>query len=138
MLENYKIDVDFEVYKELFSRRKGEAVSFNDVIRELLGFSVNEKKQSAHIDASGKSWVRDGVELPHGTELRRTYKKTDYYAVIENGAISFMGKLHDSPSGAAMEVTEGPVNGWLFWDCKFPGKVEWINLDKLRREKKGD
>ena len=33
-----RIDVDFEVFKELTVRRASESVTYNDVIRELLGF----------------------------------------------------------------------------------------------------
>jgi hypothetical protein len=32
-----QIGVDFEVFKELTARRASESVTYNDVIRELLG-----------------------------------------------------------------------------------------------------
>ena len=65
------IEIDFEVYKELVALRDSEEVTYNDVLRKLLKLP---KKAPQDSQGNGRSWIADGVELPHGTELRRFYK----------------------------------------------------------------
>lgn len=40
------IDIDFDVFKELTRRRSSEEVTYNDVIRELLGLGVKKNVPS--------------------------------------------------------------------------------------------
>lgn len=54
----HAVEVDFDVYKQLTVRRTTEDVSYNDVIRELLG--LGQSKPSAAKEATGPSpgdWV---------------------------------------------------------------------------------
>jgi hypothetical protein len=46
------IEVDFEVFKELTNRRAAESVTYNDVIRDLLGW----KQKSGESAASHTTW----------------------------------------------------------------------------------
>lgn len=32
---------------------------------------------------------------------------------------------------AAVKVTGRPTNGWDFWQCKMPGKAEFVRINKL-------
>ncbi len=131
----HTIDVDFEVYKQLTVRRATEQVSYNDVIRELLGIKgqpvTNVKATNGE---SRQDWVAKGVRFPAGTEFRASYKGKLHTAKVEGGAMLLDGKKYDSPSPAAMSVTESAVNGWRFWECRLPGKSTWQLLESLRRK----
>jgi len=127
----HPIEIDFEVWKELTSRRKSEEESYNDVLREILG--LGKKQIIVHNAGINKPFISKGVTFPHGTEFRCSYKGQDYSAIVENGALVFNGKRFLSPSGAAMEITKSPVNGWNFWECKMPGQTSWVLIDRLRK-----
>lgn len=130
----YTIEVDFDVFKQLTVRRVTEDVSYNDVIRELLG--IGQSSQSAtreSTDPSPKDWVAKGVRFPSGTEFRTSYKGQIGTGRVENGALVVNGERYDSPSAAAVSITGGPVNGWRFWECRLPGKPSWQLIDSLRR-----
>ncbi|RME35463.1 MAG: DUF2924 domain-containing protein [Gammaproteobacteria bacterium] len=140
----YTIEVDFEVFKELTLRRPREEVSYNDVIRELLGLSPAQRKdiaplREALVDAlacapsATEGWTTKGVSFPPGTEFRAVYKGETYHARVEEGRLVLDGKGYDSASAAAMAITGGsPVNGWRFWECRLPGHQDWQLIDSLR------
>lgn len=130
----YTIEVDFEVYKQLTVRRPTEDVTYNDVIRELLG--LEQSKQGAVNKTAGPSpedWVVKGVRFPAGSELRATYKGRIHTGIVQGGSLVLNGKQYESPSAAAVAVTGSAVNGWRFWECKLPGKASWQLIDSLRR-----
>lgn len=131
----YTIDVDFEVYKQLTVRRSTEDVTYNDVIRELLGLA-----QSAPISSAAKvngqspgDWVAKGVRFPVGTDFRANYKGQVHTARVEGGALVLSsGKRFESPSAAGGSITGSAVNGWRFWECRLPGKPSWQPIENLR------
>ena len=127
------VEVDFEVYKQLTVRRATEQVSYNDVIRELLGLNGKQAPKQAVVD-SASDWITKGVRFPAGTEFRAEYKGREFKAVVESGALVLNGKRYESPSSAAMSVTESAVNGWGFWECRFPGQGSWKLIKSLRRK----
>jgi hypothetical protein len=112
-------------------------ITENDVLREILGLGHKDSVKAqlnGKIDTStGIAWISKGVTLPHGTELRATYKGRRYEAKIENGAIVYEGKSFKSLSPAAKAVTGHPWNGWDFWEYKLPGKNNWALMNKLRK-----
>jgi hypothetical protein len=124
------IEVDFEVFKALTSRRESEDVAPNDVIRRLLKLPV--VAASGKGDGAGGGWSYKGVLFPNGTEFRKTYKGKTYVARIIANRLMLDGKAMNSPSEAAMAITESPVNGWTFWQCKFPNSSRWLALSRLR------
>ena len=130
----HTIEVDFDVFKQLTVRRATEDVSYNDVIRELLG--LGQGKTNTTKEPTGPStddWVAKGVRFPTGTEFRATYKGQVRTGRVEGGALAVNGKRYDSPSAAAVAVTGSPVNGWRFWECRLPGKSSWQLIESLRR-----
>ncbi len=132
------IEVDFEVFKELTSRRTSESVSENDVIRGLLGLNKSSSVPVPHpapIEAGRYPWVCKGISFPHGTEFRSTYKGQLYTGKVENGALVVNGERFTSPSAAAVAITENAVNGWRFWECLLPGTSKWKIIADLRRKK---
>jgi len=127
----HTIEIDFDVFKEITARRKTEAITPDDVLRDL--FRLGPKQESLTPKApSGKPWVVKGVVFPHGTEFRSTHKGQIINAKVEDGSLALNGKKFFSPSAAAMEITKNPVNGWIFWKCKLPGKEVWERINTLR------
>ena len=134
------IEVDFDVFKALTLRRPTESVTENDVLRELLGLSPALRSLSAARAASviappidPDSWLSKGVRFPAGTEFRAHYKGETHLARVEKGALVLAGKRYDTPSAAAMAITDGrPVNGWTFWECRTPGQATWRMIKTMR------
>lgn len=129
----HTIEVDFEVYKELTFRRATEEVTYNEVVRELLGLGKAKPNVPKANAGSGQDWVAKGIRFPAGTEFRATYKGQVHTARVEGGALALNGQRYDSPSPAAMSITGGQVNGWRFWECRLPGKSSWQLMESLRR-----
>jgi hypothetical protein len=91
-----RIEVDFEVFKELTVRRVSENVTHNDVIRELLGL----KSAARTTPKPNGVWVYKGVPFPDGTQLRATYKGKTYTAEVGGGSLIMNGLRQTSPSAA--------------------------------------
>tara|TARA_B100001765_G_C19376565_1_gene281537 strand:- start:208 stop:585 length:378 start_codon:yes stop_codon:yes gene_type:complete len=121
-----QIEIDFEVFKALTSRRQSETHSYNDVLREILGLEP-AAVQTSHGRALG------GRFLPNGTELRARYKGQVYSAEIVSEKFVHDGKTYSSASAAAKAVTGTNVNGLQFWEVKRPGDVDWKSLKSLQK-----
>jgi hypothetical protein len=129
----YPIEVDFEVYKQLTLRRATEDVTYNAVLRELLGLELeNVALLKATDNTSSEDWIAKGVRVPAGTEFRARYKGKLHTARVEGGALVLAGRRYTSPSPAAMSITGNSLNGWDFWECRLPGKSTWQLMNSLR------
>ena len=131
----HTIEVDFDVFKELTSRRPTEAFSANDVLRQVLGLPPRRGDSQTKAGASPGDWISKGVRFPAGTEFKATYKGRTHLGRVEGGALVVSGKRYDSPSSAAVSITGNPVNGWRFWECRLPGRSNWQSLKSLRDSK---
>ena len=130
------IDIDFDVFKALTAKRANESVSYNDVLRDILGLGpVKQPLPQSPVEGVVPSgdWVPKGVRFPAGTEFRASHKGKTHYAKVEGGALVLNGHRFDSPSSAAMSITNTSVNGWKFWECRLPGKSSWQLIAALRR-----
>jgi len=129
-----QIEIDFDVWKELTLRRSSENVTYNDVLREMLGLEATFGRQ-LEVALSGKKpngFIFRGLFLPEGTKLRAQYKGGLYLAEIRNGRwLDESGAEHTSPSAAATSVTGNNVNGWRFWEARRPQDSEWRKIDAL-------
>ncbi len=67
-----KIEIDFEVYKALTNMRSSEEETENDVLRKLL--QLPAKNEQEPLTKSNGAWISKGIEFPHGTEFRMSYK----------------------------------------------------------------
>ncbi|MDT3680807.1 MAG: DUF2924 domain-containing protein [Burkholderiaceae bacterium] len=129
----YQIDVDFEVYKQLTVRRATEDVTYNDVVRELLGMSRAEPSMApAANGVQSEAWVTKGVRIPVGTEFRAIHKGQTYLGRGERDGLSVNGDVYPSLSAAAVAITKTSVNGWRFWECRLPGSSSWRSAESLR------
>lgn len=130
----HTIEIDFDVFKKLTLRRFTEDISYNDVLRGLLGLDPKKNPVKSTDAAAGHGdWVPKGVHFPSGTEFRATYKGQTYYGKVESEGLVVDSKHFNSPSGAAVTITGNPVNGWTFWECRMPGKNSWQMIKSLRK-----
>ena len=128
------IEIDFEVFKELTNRRATENVTYNDVLREMLGLSpLKVTATKSIIELAADAWTTKGVTFPAGTEFRANYKGQTILTKVESGSLVLNGKRYDSPSAAAVSITGNMVNGWIFWECRLPGKTSWQTIKMLRK-----
>lgn len=129
------IDIDFDVFKALTASRQSEEVTYNDVLRDLLRLPPKRPDAGSGIadNAVNGAWVSKGVHFPAGTEFRANYKGVSYLGKVDAGALVVNNKRFDSPSAAAVAITDSPVNGWTFWECRLPGKSSWQMIKSLRK-----
>jgi hypothetical protein len=132
----HTVEIDFDVFKALTSRRASEEITYNHVLRELLGLggkAIQPTSSGASIEAaSAADWVSKGVRFPAGTEFRGTYKGRTILGKVAGGALQVNGKSYDSPSAAAIAISGNSVNGWVFWECRVPGTSSWRIIKSMR------
>ena len=127
-----QIEIDFEVFKELTNRRATEAVTYNDVVRDLL--KLPKPVKSANPAANGsKPWVVSDTSFPAGSEFMADYKGKAHSGIVKDGKLELSdGGKFTTPSAAAVHVTGSSVNGWRFWKCKLPGASQFVLIERLR------
>ena len=129
----HTIEVDFDVFKAITQRRSAEEVTANDVLRQVLGLSSKKEPTVPSLKPEMGDWITKGVRFPAATEFRAKYKGQTWLGRVEGGALVINGKRYDSPSAAAVAITDNPVNGWTFWECRLPGQPGWRILKALRK-----
>ena len=108
--------------------------SFASYQRALFSRATSVAQTPAPVNGvSQGDWVSKGVRFPAGTEFRADYKGETHNGKVDGGALVVSGKRFDTPSRAAMSITKNSVNGWDFWECKFPGKTSWQLITTLRK-----
>lgn len=99
---------------------------------EAVGMSADDfLRQALNIKPEGFT-TSEGVSFPEGTAFMAWYKDRPYWGHVKAGALEFMGERFTSVSSAAGKITGRPTNGWDFWQCKLPGKSEFVRISKLR------
>ena len=126
------IQIDFDVFKELTSRRISESMTENDVIRNLLKMK-NTKDDPFDKLLNQKPWPCKEILFPHGSEFRATYKGQKYTGRVVNGALEVNGERYSSPSSAAVSITGSSVNGWRFWECSLLNSSNWTLIANMRK-----
>ena len=127
------IEVDFDVFKALAAMRPSEEVTENDVLRGMFHLPPKTSAPASSDGPAPGDWIAKGVRFPVGTEFRAKYKGETYLARVEGSAWSSTARRLTSPSNAAMAITKSPVNGWVFWECRLPGKSRWQMIKSLRK-----
>lgn len=127
-----QIDIDFEVFKQLTTRRPTEVTTYNDVIRDLLRLP---KPAISEIPEAGgnKPWAVSNTSFPAGSEFMAVYKDKTYSGIAKDGKLELSdGGKFTTPSAAAMHITGNNVNGWRFWKCKLPNASQFVLIERLR------
>lgn len=132
------IEVSDEVYRELQRRAEPFVDTPEDVIRRLL--EVGAQAPPAAPDPVGEAdLVSHAGRVPHGAQLRATYKGREFMAEVLNGRVIWNGRAYDSLSSAAVGViqstgTKRPTeNGWRFWQVKDGNSTEWKPATEYQR-----
>ena len=126
------------------------------ILISTLGYPIfditQNKKQNIYFckgkDASAKGeYVEDGLLVHKGSKANieeapsiannwKTFRQnliTKSILKKEGNTYVFQEDfLFSSPSAAAIEVTKSSINGWIFWECKLPGKQNWQSINSLR------
>lgn len=125
----HQIEIDFDVFKDLTSRRKTEDVTYNDVIRELLGLK-GAPKPVANV---GRPWVVSGTSFPAGSQFTADYKGRTYSGTVKGGKLELDdGHRFSTPSAASSYIKGHNSNGWRFWKCKLPAASQYVPIERLR------
>jgi hypothetical protein len=138
------IEIDFDIHKMI----EAERLSFEEqpyiALRRLLKLPVleaNTEGVGATI-GEGVPFMEDGVIIPHGSLARMEYQrgKQVYEGQFMNGNLVVNGQSFSALSAAAsvLAVTKKggktSLNGWLYWQVKFPAETKWRSLGKMRSE----
>ena len=91
------------------------------------------EQKSAKNSGGCVSWEVESVVFPDGTKFRGKYKGYFYYGKVRNGTLTLDEKEFVSPCEAALTITRTPIDGWLFWDCKLPEQVSWMNISEFKK-----
>ena len=91
------------------------------------------EQKSAKNSGGCVSWEVESVVFPDGTKFRAKYKGYFYYGKVRNGTMTLDEKEFVSPCEAALTITRTPIDGWLFWDCKLPEQVSWMNISEFKK-----
>lgn len=126
-----QIEIDFEVFKAITALRENENVTENDVIRRLVLPDPLMPERKLRLPTK-RIWHSKGVDFPVGTELRARYRGALKSAVIEVDGVRVEGELRSNLSMAARKITGNTVNGWNFWEVRFPTDSVWRPAKALR------
>src|ERR1700744_1853684 len=100
----HTIDIDFEVFKQLTLRRQHEGVTYNDVLRELLGIK-EAKKEPLSQPVAATAFISKGVVFPEGTKFRATLKGKLHTGQVARRSLLVDGKHYASLSAAGVALT---------------------------------
>ena len=120
--------------------RTAKTVQISDAVASALkavGMTPEDfLRQALNVKVEGLT--AEGVMFPEGTAFLAWYKDRPYWGHVKNGAIEIQHERFTSVSAAAGKITNRPTNGWDFWQCKFPGKGEFVRISKLRAGESGN
>lgn len=135
------IEIDFEIHKLIEAERQAFDEPPYIALRRLLKLpTVAPDATGEKISEQGIPFVEDGVSIPHGSLARMEYQrgKQVYEGRFLNGKLVVNGQSFSalSPAASAVAVTKKgektSLNGWLYWQAKFPNESRWRSLGAMR------
>ena len=105
-------------------------------MKRTITVSPDVSKALALGNLNADQILRDALNIkPEGftTAFLAWYKDRPHWGHVKNGALDILGDRFTSVSSAAGKITGRPTNGWDFWQCKMPGKSEFVRISKLRQ-----
>jgi hypothetical protein len=136
MQKTTTIEIDLDVFKAIVKHSNYINEPANDVLKRLLTSRESEQlkpmQQVSPTPIGGLT--TKGVFLRNGLRLQRFFKGKLFEAQVKDGFIEFNNKRYTSPSGAAVDASNGSVNGWIFWNYFDEQQNSWSPLEQLRRK----
>ncbi len=146
-----QIEIDFDIHQMIELERRGFDEQPYIALRRLLKLSESKLEQASakHSEelktisadsATGRPFVEDGVSIPHGSLARMEYGRGTqlYEGKFLDGKLVVNGVAYSALSRAAsaLGITKSgdttSLNGWIYWEAKFPGSSTWKKLSDLR------
>lgn len=139
------MEIDFDIHKVIETERRNFEEPSYVALRRLLKLPEPEKledKQSPPPE-HGRPWRLGHVEVPHGSLARMEYDRGRqvYEGQFLDGKLVVNGQAFATLSSAARALAttkngQPPnLNGWNYWQAKFPGETEWRSLEEMRRRR---
>jgi 5-methylcytosine-specific restriction endonuclease McrA len=130
-----KLDNAALVHKACHPKSDAATKALAEKLTSLSAKSKETKKKLPDENAIGYLWKsgKSRLFLPHGTELRMTYKKSDYKAKIDEDQLLYEGVPY-TPSAFVHRITGTSRNAWRDIWIKFPGDDDWSLADELRSD----
>ncbi len=141
------IDIDWDIHKMIEAEREGFDEAPYLALRRLLGLAdrgakAPDKELGTQNSPSEIPWTEDLVVVPHGSKARMLYDygKQKFEGEFLDGLLIVGGKAYKSLSPAANDLavtrngSKTSLNGWKYWEVKFPGQETWLRLEDLRNE----
>ncbi len=147
-----QIEIDFDIHQMIELERRGfDELPFMALRRLLKLPEINRAAKSdkpmlaQHLgptEGGGRPFVEDGVSIPHGSYAQMKYMRGQqvYEGQFLDGKLVIKGIKYSalSPAASALGITKKGVttslNGWLYWEAKFPGESTWRKLSDLREK----
>ncbi len=137
------IEVDWDIYKMVETERSSFDEPHYVALRRLLKLPALKTSPKPEAE-TGRSWIEDGVEVPHGSLARMEYLRGSqvYEGRFLNGMLVVNGRPYEALSAAASALaktkdgSQPSLNGWLYWKAKFPGETVWRSLGAMRKSKR--
>lgn len=134
------IDIDWEIHQLIEAERRDFDEAPYLALRRLLNLPGPEEGQ-ASIATTGKPWIEDGVEVPHGSLARMEYLRGSqvFEGAFLDGKLVVSGKSYVSLSAAATALAktrdgaQPQLNGWRYWKVQLPGETTWKLMADLRK-----
>ena len=138
VMQLQSIEIDFDIHRLIEAERRGFDEPPYVALRRLL--SLPETKRAVAPEG-GVAWVEDGVTVPHGSEARMRYQRgrQEFLGRFSNGSLVVEGQRFDTLSAAASALARTKsgvatkLNGWNYWEARFPGEKSWRSLEELRK-----
>lgn len=134
------IEIDWDIYKIVETERRSFDEPHYVALRRLLKLPVLKASPENEV-GTGRRWIEDGVEVPHGSLARMEYLRGSqvYEGQFLDGRLVVNGQSYATLSAAASALAKTKdgsrpsLNGWLYWKVKFPDEATWRSLDEMRR-----
>jgi hypothetical protein len=126
-----KIDIDLDIYKVIEAERRSFDEEPYMALRRLLRLPALKPADAEN--KKGIPWSEDGVTVPHGSMAKMEYLRGEqvYYGQFLNGKLVVNGRSFKTLSAAACAIAltkdgvKTSLNGWQYWQAKFPGEDKW-------------
>ena len=146
-----QIEIDFDIHQMIELERRGFEEPPYLALRRLLKLRESDldrpSGQPKEVSPEhrpkadgGQPFFADGVVVPHGSLARMKYARGTqvYEGQFLDGKLVVNGVSYSalSPAASALGITKKgtttSLDGWLYWEAKFPGESKWKRLWDLR------